>query len=136
MSAKKEWFTSSLDCGGISYQVTTTEKEGVTKNISVDRVVFERFNKDSGIREEVSIHWSECFKWADFDPCGGLGIKAVIWSDGTRTYASGMYYGESHPDAESRLKSGLAEVVAGCYGSAVLKRTKRPLRDEHGFAKR
>lgn len=82
---------------------------------SVERVEFDRYNESAGVREIVSVHWTEVFKWADADPCGGLSLKMVVWSDGTKTYASGMYF----PDG------GLAEVVVGCYGSKHLWRKNK-----------
>lgn len=127
------WYTSTLDCGGISYLAKAYETDGRTKTLTVERVVFSRYNTTAHVREEVVVHWSEAFKWADYDPSGGLGLSAVIMSDGTKTFASGRYYGTGHPDANSRENSGLCEIIVGCYGSAWVKRAKRPVRNEHGF---
>lgn len=118
-NAKETWYESTQD-GGISYKAVTLESG---KTVTVERVVFERFNKDSGIREQVSIHWTEAFKWADFDPCGGLGIMKVQLSDGTTPFASGRYF----------ANGGLESVVVGCYGTAWLKRAVKATRDERGY---
>lgn len=128
-----QWYTSQLDCGGISYWCLRPEGgEGV--GLTVQRVIFDRFNVAAGVRERVSVHWSEAFRWADFDPCGGMGVSMVELSDGSKCFASGMYYGTGHKDEYTREQSGLAEVIVGCYGSPWLKRAKRPKRDQHGFA--
>lgn len=131
--SKVEWFTSTLDCGGISYRASTFERDGMRVTRTVAQVIFSRFNKAAGIQEEVCVHWSQAFKWADADECGGLGLSGVILSDGSKCFASGLYYGTAHKDEYSRENGGLAEVVVGCYGEAWVKRAKRPKRDEHGF---
>lgn len=127
------WYTSTLDCGGISYLARTYQNDGLDQTVTVDRVNFSRFNTDAHVREIVSIHWSEAFKWADYDPCGGLSIDSVTLTNGSKTFASGLYFGAGHKDQHSREKSGLCAVVVGCYGRPWLKREKRPVRDEHGF---
>ena len=122
------WHNSDRD-GGISYATTSVNGE----NRSIHQVVFRRYNTKAHVEEMVHVHWSEAFKWADADSCGWLGVTAVIWSDGTMTYASGLYFGQGHPDQYSRERSGLSAVVVGCYGSVMLKRERRPKRDQHGF---
>lgn len=126
-----QWYTSEQD-GGISYycQRYTTNRDGyeAKASLTIDRVIFDRFNSEAGVREKVSIHWTEAFRWADFDPCGGLGLSGVLLSDGRECFASGLYF--------SGGDGGLAEVVVGAYGSTWMKRAKKVERDEHGFAKR
>lgn len=114
-----KWYSSTQD-GGIEYRAYS-DKEG--NSITIDRVYFDRFNSKSGIREVVSIHWTETFKWADFDSCGGLGVSMVKMSDGRETFASGRYFRDG----------GLAAVHVGCYGDAWLKRPCKVKRDKHGF---
>lgn len=78
---------------------------------NIKRVIFDRFNVSAGVREMVSIHWTECFMWADADDTGGLGLSMVEWEDGSKTFASGLY-----------SSKGLMKVVVGCYGSPQLWR--------------
>ena len=117
----KTWYTSTQDCGTISY--LASKSEDAKYSLTVDRVIFDRYNVEAHVREEVSIHWTQAFKWSDFDPCGGLGCCGVILSDGSRCFASGRYF----------PTGGLAAVHVGCYGNAWLKRERRPERDKHGF---
>lgn len=121
-NSKETWYTSTQD-GGISYKAVTLESG---KTATVERVIFERFNQVSGVREQVSIHWTEVFKWADFDTCGGLGVMKVQLSDGTTPFASGRYFGST--------EGGLSQIIVGCYGSSWLQRDKKVTRDERGFA--
>lgn len=118
-----EWYTSKLDCGTISYRASKRDDGKFSSSLTVKQVVFERFNTTAHVTEEVMVHWSNAFKWADYDPCGGLGVTAVILSDGSRCFASGRYFREG----------GMAAVHVGCYGDAWLKRDRKPERDEHGF---
>lgn len=115
------WYTSKQD-GGIEYKA-----EGeVGSMVTIDRVLFQRFNVEAGVRETVSIHWTEAFKWADFDPCGGLGISGVKLSDGRECFASGRWFANDD--------GGLAAVHVGCYGDAWMTRSCKVKRDKHGFA--
>lgn len=130
MATEINWYTSTLDCGGISYRASKIDDRD---SLTIDKVVFSRYNELAGVREEVAVHWGEAFRWADFDPCGGLGLSSVILSDGSKCFASGLYYGGGHPDEYTSERGGLAEVVVGCYGTSWMKRAKRPVRNEGGF---
>lgn len=127
-----KWHTSDCD-GGISYASVTLNRNGREETLAIRDVVFKRWNDAAKVTEMVHVHWQNAFKWSDADPCGGLDVAAIIWTDGNWTFASGLYFGQGHKDEYSRQMSGLSAVVVGCNGSVMLKRHRRPRRDKHGF---
>lgn len=94
-----EWHTSS---NGINFAVENGR--------SIDRVIFDRWNDAAGVTEKVSIHWTEVFKWAAADKCGGMGLSGVEWSDGLKSFASGRY------------SNGLMAIHVGAYGPCYMIR--------------
>jgi hypothetical protein len=91
--------------------------------LPIQRVVFERFNKEAGVSERVSIHWTEAFKWADSDPCGGLSLCAVQLADGSECFAKGRYFNPEHP--ANKGQHGLCAIHVGAYGDACMWRVLR-----------
>lgn len=113
---QSQWYTYTGVYSKIEYYADVQEVNGQLKTETIEKVGFERFNAEAGIMEMVWVHWTNAFQWADADPCGGLGLKMVKWASGGETFASGLYFNDD--------KSGLAEVVVGCYGSSKMKRDK------------
>ena len=60
--------------------------------VKADRVSFNRYNASAGVRELVSIHWTEVFKWAKApgNHCS-LSVAYIEWSNGTKSLAKGLY---------------------------------------------
>ncbi len=97
--------------GEIEYRAKN-DGAAFSRSLTISEVIFARYNDQAKIRESVHVHWTEAFKWADADPCGGLGLTGVVMSDGSRCFASGRY----------RRSGGLCAVHVGAYGDAWMRR--------------
>lgn len=49
----------------------------------VERVVFERWNNEAGVREEIHVPWRGAFKWADHDKSGGQVVAVLVGDSDT-----------------------------------------------------
>jgi len=103
-----------------AYEIEYAGHARVGRSLTVEYVAFQRFNETAKVSEEVRVHWTEAFRWADHDPCGGLALCAVYLSDGSRCFASGLYFNPHNPANQGQ--HGLSQVVVGAYGSSWLWR--------------
>jgi hypothetical protein len=113
--SESRWYTHGPS--GIEYYASG--------GLTIDRVIFRRWNDVARVDERVSVHWTEATKWADADPCGGLGLCGVMLSDGREAFATGRYFNANHP--ANKGQHGLCAVHVGAYESEWMR---FPLRKE------